>query len=91
MLRLHVAEANPYPSRRKESSPHEWRDLQMSAHSRADQLIKASILLADDHPHFSELEELLLEPEFEVIGKAGNGKALFEEAMRLKPDVIVTD
>src|ERR1700746_3602565 len=84
MLRLYVAEANPYPSRQKESAPHEWRDLQMSAHCRADQLIKASILLA----HFSELEELLLEPEFEVIGKVGNGKALFEEAMRLKPDVV---
>jgi DNA-binding NarL/FixJ family response regulator len=49
------------------------------------------ILLADDHPHFPEVEERLLEPEFEVIGKVGNGQALFEEAMRLKPDVIVTD
>ncbi|MGC1451736.1 MAG: response regulator transcription factor [Candidatus Sulfotelmatobacter sp.] len=49
------------------------------------------ILLADDHPHFSEIEERLLEPEFEVIGKVCNGQALFEEAMRLKPDVIVTD
>ena len=49
------------------------------------------ILLADDHPHFPEIEERLLETEFEIIGKVGNGQALFEEAMRLKPDVIVTD
>jgi DNA-binding NarL/FixJ family response regulator len=49
------------------------------------------ILLADDHPYFPEMEERLLEPEFEVIGKVHNGQALFEEAMRLKPDVIVTD
>lgn len=37
------------------------------------------------------MEERLLESEFEVIGKVANGQALFEEAMRLKPDVIVTD
>ncbi|HTQ61035.1 MAG TPA: response regulator transcription factor [Candidatus Solibacter sp.] len=49
------------------------------------------ILLADDHPNFPEIEERLLEVEFEVIGKVGNGQALFEQAMRLKPDVIVTD
>ena len=37
------------------------------------------------------MEQQLLEPEFEVVGKVCNGQALFEEAMRLKPDVIVTD
>ena len=58
---------------------------------RMDHLIKASVLLADDHPQFPEMEERLLEPEFRVVGKVGNGQALFEEAMRLKPDVIVTD
>ena len=49
------------------------------------------ILLADDHPHFPEIEERLLESEFEVVGKVSNGQALFDEAIRLKPDVIVTD
>jgi DNA-binding NarL/FixJ family response regulator len=58
---------------------------------RAGQLNKARILLADDHPNFPEMEGRVLEPEFEVIGKVANGLALFEEAMRLKPDVIVTD
>jgi DNA-binding NarL/FixJ family response regulator len=58
---------------------------------RAGQLMKARVLLADDHPRFPEMEERLLEPEFEVVGKVGNGQALLEEAMRLKPDVIVTD
>ena len=52
---------------------------------------KVRILLADDHPHFPEMEERLLEPEFEVVGKVCNGQALFEEAMRLRPEVIVTD
>lgn len=29
--------------------------------------------------------------EFEVVGKVDNGQALFDAAMRLRPDVIVTD
>jgi DNA-binding NarL/FixJ family response regulator len=55
------------------------------------QLMKARILLADDHPRFPEIAQRLLESEFEVVAKVGNGQALLEEAMRLKPDVIVTD
>ena len=58
---------------------------------QAGQLMKARILLADDHPRFPEMEARLLEPEFEVVGKVGNGQALIEEAIRLKPDIIVTD
>ena len=49
------------------------------------------ILLADDHPHFPELVEGLLGANFEVVGKVGNGRALFDAALDLKPDVIVTD
>jgi len=37
------------------------------------------------------MEERFLEPEFEVVGKVRNGQALFEEAIRLKPDIIVAD
>ncbi|SRR5882724_12957937 len=58
---------------------------------RTGQPMKARILLADDHPRFPELEQHLLESEFEVVGKVGDGQALLEEAIRLKPDVIVTD
>ena len=53
--------------------------------------MKARILLADDHPRFPEMEARLLEPEFEVVGKVANGQALVEEAIRLKPDIIITD
>jgi DNA-binding NarL/FixJ family response regulator len=49
------------------------------------------ILLADDHPHFPEMEERLMQPEFEVVGKVRDGRALVEDAMLLKPDLIVTD
>ena len=58
---------------------------------RADQLMKARILLADDHPRFPEMEARLLESEFEVVGKVNDGQALVDEAMRTEPDVIVTD
>jgi len=49
------------------------------------------VLLADDHPHFSEMLENLLFPGFQVIGKVGDGRALVAEALRLKPDLILTD
>ncbi|HEY1468542.1 MAG TPA: response regulator transcription factor [Candidatus Acidoferrum sp.] len=52
---------------------------------------KKRILLADDHPHFSELVETLLGPVFEVVGKVRDGQALFEAAILLKPDLILTD
>lgn len=51
----------------------------------------ARILLADDHRRLTEMEERFLSTEFEVVGKVGDGQALFDEALRLKPDVIVTD
>ena len=54
-------------------------------------LFRSRILLADDHPRFPEVEAHIIEPEFEVVGKVSNGQALCEEAMRLKPDVVVTD
>jgi DNA-binding NarL/FixJ family response regulator len=52
---------------------------------------RARILLADDHPDLLKTVERLLETEFEVVGRALNGQLLLEEAMRLKPDVIVSD
>ena len=49
------------------------------------------VLLADDHPQFSELAETLLESTFEVVGKVGDGRALCDAAISLKPDLILTD
>jgi DNA-binding NarL/FixJ family response regulator len=57
----------------------------------AGELSKARILLADDHPRFPEMAEHFLEPEFEIIGKVVNGQALFDETIRLEPDVVVMD
>jgi DNA-binding NarL/FixJ family response regulator len=49
------------------------------------------ILIADDHEIFAEALRAYLEKIFTVIGSVGDGRAMLEEAVRLKPDVIVTD
>jgi DNA-binding NarL/FixJ family response regulator len=49
------------------------------------------ILLADDHPYFPEFVESLLDPSFEIVGKVNDGRALLDAALKLKPDVIITD
>jgi DNA-binding NarL/FixJ family response regulator len=50
------------------------------------------ILLADDHAVVIEgLRRILDRPEFEVVGVASDGRALLQAAVRLQPDVIITD
>jgi DNA-binding NarL/FixJ family response regulator len=52
---------------------------------------KPRLLLADDHTMVLEGLTRLLEPEFEVVGKALDGRAMLEMALKLKPDVIIVD
>lgn len=52
---------------------------------------KVKVLLADDHQIFLEGLRGLLEAEYEIVGMAGDGHTLIKEALRLKPDVIITD
>ena len=54
-------------------------------------MAKARILLADDHTLVAEAFKRLLEPEFEVVGTVGDGRALLREAPELKPDVVLVD
>jgi DNA-binding NarL/FixJ family response regulator len=54
-------------------------------------MARARILLADDHTMLLEAFRALLEPEFEVVGTATDGRMLIEEFSRLKPDVVVVD
>jgi DNA-binding NarL/FixJ family response regulator len=49
------------------------------------------MLLADDHPGFLEMIEVLLTPTFEVVGEVSDGQSLVEEATELNPDVIISD
>jgi DNA-binding NarL/FixJ family response regulator len=65
--------------------------MKVAGHSFRQLMDKKRILLADDHPHFSEVVESLLGSAFEVVGKVGDGRSLFDAAMALKPDLILTD
>jgi DNA-binding NarL/FixJ family response regulator len=49
------------------------------------------ILLADDHTLVVEGFRKLLEPEFEIVGVASDGRALLAAALQQKPDVIILD
>ena len=49
------------------------------------------ILLADDHTLVVEGFRKLLEPEFEIVGVASDGRALLAAALQHKPDVIILD
>src|ERR1700727_3090454 len=53
--------------------------------------MKTTVLLADDHPSLLEAASAILKPHFEIVGTATDGAMLVSEALRLRPDVIVTD
>jgi DNA-binding NarL/FixJ family response regulator len=48
-------------------------------------------LLADDHTIFAETLSIYLERYYPVIGIVGDGWALIEETIKLKPDIIIAD
>ena len=52
---------------------------------------RTRVLLADDHPLTLEGLRAFLEPHMESMGTVMDGRALVEEAVRLKPDLIVLD
>ena len=49
------------------------------------------VLLADDHTMLLDAFRRLLEPRCEIVGTAGDGRALLELAAKTQPDVIVLD
>jgi DNA-binding NarL/FixJ family response regulator len=52
---------------------------------------KVRILLADDQPMIYGAVASLLKPTYEIVACVGDGQALIRAAMRMNPDVIVTD
>ena len=52
---------------------------------------KLRVLLADDHALVIDGLSRMLEPDFEIAGKVGDGRALLAAAERLKPDLILAD
>jgi DNA-binding NarL/FixJ family response regulator len=52
---------------------------------------RSSVLLADDHPIVVEGLCRVLGTNYDVVGVAGDGRALFAAAEQLQPEVIVAD
>jgi DNA-binding NarL/FixJ family response regulator len=52
---------------------------------------RTRILIADDHAIFAETLRTYLEKTFTVIGVVADGPAMLQEAVRLRPDVVITD
>ncbi len=52
---------------------------------------KARVLIADDHKLLLQAFEKLLQPDYDVVGTVGDGRALLRAAQELKPDVVVLD
>jgi DNA-binding NarL/FixJ family response regulator len=49
------------------------------------------LLIADDHAVVAEALCVYLEKTFDVIGLVADGRAMLEESIRLRPDVVITD
>ena len=62
-----------------------WMNAPLSTYKRP------RILIADDHTIVAEACKRLLEPEFEVIGIVGDGRALIRANALMKPDLIISD
>ena len=52
---------------------------------------RARVLLGDDHPLFLEGSRALLEERYEIVGVVFDGRVLVDEALKLKPDLIILD
>jgi len=52
---------------------------------------KPRVLLADDHQIVVAGLKGILEPEFELAGVVANGRAMVDQAISLRPDVVVAD
>src|SRR4051812_20937055 len=55
--------------------------------------MRASVLIADDHPLFREglARAVTSRPELELVGELGDGRAALERIRELTPDVAVLD
>ncbi|MCU1247968.1 MAG: two component transcriptional regulator, LuxR family [Edaphobacter sp.] len=53
--------------------------------------MKTRVLLVDDHPPLVEAALTILKPRYDIVGIATDGAMLILEALRLSPDLIVSD
>jgi DNA-binding NarL/FixJ family response regulator len=52
---------------------------------------RTRVLLADDDLHMRASINKMLKAEFEIVDTVSDGRLLVEAALKLRPDVIVTD
>ena len=52
---------------------------------------RPTVLIADDHTSVLERVAILLQDRFDVVETVTNGTQLVEAALRLRPDVVITD
>jgi len=52
---------------------------------------RIKVLIADDHRIVADGLRTILEPDYDLVGIAENGRVLVDMASRLEPDVIVAD
>jgi DNA-binding NarL/FixJ family response regulator len=52
---------------------------------------RARVLLADDHEMVAEALKELLEPEFEVVAVASDGRKLLQLALQTRPNIVLLD
>jgi DNA-binding NarL/FixJ family response regulator len=52
---------------------------------------RPTIVLAEDHPNVAEQLRRLLGAAFDVVAVVGHGEALVKSALKLHPDIVVTD
>lgn len=54
---------------------------------------RCRVLVCDDHAEFRDLVKLMLkrEPSIEVVGEAGDGREGVDQALKLRPDVVLMD
>jgi DNA-binding NarL/FixJ family response regulator len=48
-------------------------------------------LIADDHVMFSDALRHYLDADLEIVGVVSDGRALVDEAIRLRPDIVIVD
>ena len=54
-------------------------------------MARPRIFLADDHTMLVDAFRKLLEPEFDIVGTAADGRTLVTSALELRPDLILVD
>jgi DNA-binding NarL/FixJ family response regulator len=54
-------------------------------------MARLRVLIGDDHPLTLQGVTTVLEPHYDIVGTASDGRTLVESALRLRPDLVILD